>query len=129
MRTKNPPRRAILQGGALSLLSLGLDPLFLSRMATAAPASARAKTLVCVFQRGAVDALSMVVPHAEAAYYRERPHIAIGKPGSEGGCLDLDGRFGLHPKLAALSPLFKAKELAIVTATGSPDPTRSHFDA
>ncbi len=131
MSKKNAiPRRAILQGGALSLLSLGLDPLFLTRAAMAVEATGpRPKSLVCLFQRGAVDVLSMVVPHAEASYYDDRPTVAIPRPGEKNGALDLDGKFGLHPKLGALKALFDAKELAIITATGSPDPTRSHFDA
>lgn len=116
-------RRTILKGGALSLLSLGLDPPFLRRLALAADGGK--KTLVCLFQRGAVDGLSMLVPHEEASYYADRPGIAVAK-GTE---IDLDGRFGLHPKLAPLKRLFDAKELAVVTAVGSPSATRSHFDA
>jgi uncharacterized protein (DUF1501 family) len=118
-------RRRFVQG---ALLGAGLGPLVLRRMAWAAPAE-RGKVLVCIFQRGAVDGLSMVVPYAEAAYYRERSSIAIARPGKPGGAVDLDGRFGLHPRLAPLKPLFAAGELAIVHAVGSTDPSRSHFEA
>jgi uncharacterized protein (DUF1501 family) len=82
-----------------------------------------------VFQRGAVDGLNMVVPHGDPHYYRERARIAVPRPGREGGALDLDGHFGLHPALAPLLPLYQAGTLAAVHAVGSPDPTRSHFDA
>jgi uncharacterized protein (DUF1501 family) len=121
-------RRVFVRAGSLALVSLGLDPLFLARAAYAAPArrgSARGPVLVCLFQRGAVDGLSMVVPHGEAAYYRERPRIAIPRD----RVLDLDGHFGLHPALAPLRPLWDNQSLAAVHAIGSPDGTRSHFDA
>jgi uncharacterized protein (DUF1501 family) len=125
-------RRVFVRAGALSLASLGLDPLFLARSAYARRVPGRRtgeKVLVCVFQRGAADGLSMVVPYTEPAYYRERPRIAIPRPGSgENAALDLDGRFGLHPRLAILKPLWDAGSLAVVHAVGSPDQTRSHFD-
>ncbi len=127
-------RRAFVRAGSLALVSLGgLDPLFLGRAAYAARrqgGSTRGKVLVCVFQRGAVDGLSMVVPYTEEAYYGERRRIAIPRPGTgDGAALDLDGRFGLHPRLAPIMPLWSAGSLAIVHAVGSPDATRSHFDA
>jgi uncharacterized protein (DUF1501 family) len=121
-------RRAFLRSGALALVSFGLDPLFVARAAYAKDASGatrRRRVLVCLFQRGAVDGLSMVVPHGDAAYYRERPRISI--PRQE--VVDLDGHFGLHPALAGLSPLWRQGALAVVHAVGSPDFTRSHFDA
>ncbi len=126
-------RRVFVKAGALSLVSLGFDPLFLGRAAYAQQAPGRgpgAKTLVCIFQRGAVDGLSMVVPCFEDWYYRERSRIVVPRPGSGPGAgLDLDGRFALHPRLEALKPLYDAGQLAIVHAVGSPDPSRSHFDA
>jgi len=126
-------RRVFVKAGALSLVSLGFDPLFLGRTAYAQRVPARSpgsKTLVCLFQRGAVDGLSMVVPYADDWYYRERRRIVVPRPGSApDAALDLDGRFGLHPRLAALKPLWDAGQLAIVDAVGSPDPSRSHFDA
>jgi uncharacterized protein (DUF1501 family) len=82
-----------------------------------------------VLLRGAADGLSVVVPHGEEAYYAARPTIAIAKPGAEDGALALDEHFGLHPALAGLLPLWQEKQLAFVHAAGSPDPTRSHFDA
>ncbi len=87
------------------------------------------RRLVVVFLRGAVDGLTVVVPHAEPGYYDARPTIAIGRTGGEGGVIDLDGFFGLHPALASMMPLWKERTLAFVHACGSPDPTRSHFDA
>ena len=124
-------RRVFVKTGGLALVSLGLDPIFLTRAAYAVhrPGSAGRKVLVCVFQRGAVDGLNMVVPHSDLFYYRERPRIAIPRPGTTGGALDLDGQFGLHPALAPLLPLYQDGSLAVVHAVGSPDTTRSHFDA
>ncbi|WP_315788161.1 DUF1501 domain-containing protein [Fischerella sp. JS2] len=87
------------------------------------------KRLIVIFLRGAIDGLSVVVPYSETAYYQARSKIAIPKPGNEGGVLDLNGHFGLHPALASLMPLWQQKTLAFVHASGSPDPTRSHFDA
>ncbi|MHC5613377.1 MAG: DUF1501 domain-containing protein [Nostoc sp.] len=85
--------------------------------------------LIVIFLRGAVDGLNVVVPYSQTAYYQARPQIAIPQPGKEGGVLDLDGRFGLHPALAPLMPFWQQSSLAFVHACGSPDPTRSHFDA
>src|SRR5438874_13369818 len=124
-------RRVFVKSGGLALFSFGLDPLFLARAAFASyrplPSSTALSRpiLVCLFQRGAVDGLNMIVPHGDALYYRERPRIAV--PGSD--VVDLDGYFGLHPRLAALKPLWDSKRLAAIHAIGSPDATRSHFDA
>jgi uncharacterized protein (DUF1501 family) len=121
-------RRVFVKSGGLALFSLGLDPLFLARAALAVRPSARPldrPVLVCLFQRGAVDGLNMIVPHGESLYYRERPRIAI--PAS--AVIDLDGHFGLHPSLAPLKTLWDNKSLAAIHAVGSPDATRSHFDA
>lgn len=133
-------RRVFMKSGALALVTMGLSPSFLRRTAfgadllrgTAANGAARGKTLICLFQRGAADALNVVVPHAEAAYYRLRPNIAIPRPGlasGANGAIDLDGFFGLHPALAPLKPLWDHGMLAPVHAVGSPSATRSHFDA
>ena len=122
-------RRVFVKSGGLALFSLGLDPLFLARAALASTRPAAGASdrpvLVCLFQRGAVDGLNMVVPHGDATYYRERPRIAV--PARD--VVDLDGYFGLHPRLAALKPLWDNKSLAAIHAIGSPDATRSHFDA
>jgi len=117
-----------LKSGAMAMLSLGFAPTFLAR--TAAAAGSRRKLLIAVFQRGAVDGLNMVVPYGEADYYALRPSIAIPRPGaSDTTAIDLDGFFGLHPRMSALKPLWDDHALAIVHACGSPDSTRSHFDA
>jgi uncharacterized protein (DUF1800 family)/uncharacterized protein (DUF1501 family) len=87
------------------------------------------KRIVVVFLRGAVDGLNVVVPHGEPGYYDARPTIAIAQHGGEGGVIDLDGFFGLHPALAPMLPYWKDGTLGFVHACGSPDPTRSHFDA
>ncbi len=97
-------------------------------------AATRKKVLVAIFQRGAADGLNVIVPHGEKAYYGLRPTIAVPRPSTSGdglqdAAIDLDGFFGLHPSLAPLKPLFDQQHLAIVDAVGSPDPTRSHFDA
>ena len=122
-------RRVFVTSGGLALFSLGFDPLFLSRAAYAAGRSALGPSdrpvLVCLFQRGAVDGLNMIVPHGDALYYDERPRIAIPRA----DVVDLDGHFGLHPSLATLKPLWDNGSLAAIHAVGSPDATRSHFDA
>jgi uncharacterized protein (DUF1501 family) len=87
------------------------------------------RRLVVIFLRGAVDGLNVVVPYTEAAYYKLRPTIAVPRPGQTNGSLDLDGKFGLHPALASLMPLWKERSLAFVHASGSPDESRSHFEA
>jgi len=120
-------RRVFMKNGGLALLSLGFAPAFLAR--TVEAAAARRRILITIFQRGAVDGLNMVVPFGERDYYAARPSIAIQRPGAADGALDLDGFFGLHPRLAPLKPLWDAGQLAIVHASGSPDGTRSHFDA
>jgi uncharacterized protein (DUF1501 family) len=122
-------RRLFLKSGTMAMLSLGFAPSFLGRAAAAA--GARRKLLVAIFQRGAVDGLNMIVPHGDADYYRLRPTIAIPRPGRDpmGSAIDLDGFFGLHPAMAPLEPLWDNRSLAIVHACGSPDNTRSHFDA
>jgi uncharacterized protein (DUF1501 family) len=122
------PRRVFLKHGGMALVSLGLAPEFLAR--TVAASSPRRRVLVTIFQRGAVDGLNMIVPFGERDYYAARPTIAIARPGSgPDAAIDLDGFFGMHPRLRALEPLFDAGQLAIVHATGSHDETRSHFDA
>ena len=112
------------------MVGSGTAPLWLQRALYAADAPApRKKILVAIFQRGAADGLNVVVPHGEKAYYDLRPTIAIPRPGTKDGAIDLDGFFGLHPSLEPLKGLWDQQHLAIVDAVGSPDPTRSHFDA
>jgi uncharacterized protein (DUF1501 family) len=121
-------RRIFLKNGGLALLSLGFAPAFLAR--TVAAADARRRVLITIFQRGAVDGLNMIVPFGERHYYAARPSLAIGRPGtSADSAIDLDGFFGLHPRLAPLKRYYDAGQMAIVHACGSPDGTRSHFDA
>ncbi|MBZ5619378.1 MAG: DUF1501 domain-containing protein [Acidobacteriia bacterium] len=128
-------RRIFFRNSALAMVGMGTAPLWLKRALYAADApSPRKKILVAIFQRGAADGLNVVVPHGEKAYYDLRPTISIPRPTTNGdrredAAIDLDGFFGLHPSLAPLKPLFDQRHLAIVDAVGSPDPTRSHFDA
>ncbi|MGQ0646676.1 MAG: DUF1501 domain-containing protein [Gemmatimonadaceae bacterium] len=126
-------RRAFMKSGALALVTMGLSPSFLRRSAFALelPRAAKGKVLVCLFQRGAADALNMVVPHGEQAYYALRPTIAIARPraGEADTAIDLDGFFGLHPGLSPFYQLYKDGMLAPIHAVGSPSATRSHFDA
>jgi uncharacterized protein (DUF1501 family) len=123
-------RRAFLKETAAAVVAFGAAPRFLLRAAAAAPAGRR-RVLVAIFQRGAADGLNIVIPFADPDYARARPRIAVAPPSREGDerALDLDGFFGLHPGLAPLFPLFTRGELAWVHAVGSPDATRSHFDA
>jgi len=122
-------RRVFMKGGAMALVGTAVLPSFLTRAAMGADTGGK-KRFVVLFQRGAADGLNMVVPWGEEAYYRMRPSIAIPRPrsGNE-SVIDLDGFFGLHPAMSALKPLWDARQLAIVHAAGSPDNTRSHFDA
>jgi uncharacterized protein (DUF1501 family) len=133
----NIPRRLFLKRGGIALAALGAgaswQPGILGRAALAADASgtARKKVLVCIFQRGAADGLSIVAPFGDPFYYQYRNEIAIPAPAKsngQGAALDLDGFFGLHPAMSSLMPLYKSGELAIVHACGSPNASRSHFD-
>jgi len=126
-------RRFFLRNSALAMVGAGAAPLWLERALYAADApSPRKKILVAIFQRGAADGLNIVVPHGEKSYYEMRPTIAVPRPSAAetaNAAIDLDGFFGLHPALAPLKPVWDDGHLAIVHAAGSPDPTRSHFDA
>ncbi|HJT18732.1 MAG TPA: hypothetical protein VJ853_15150, partial [Thermoanaerobaculia bacterium] len=117
-------RRFFLKSTGLALVAGGLIPNIFVKMANAATTKGK-KTLVAIFQRGAVDGLNVVVPYAEKAYYDARPTIAIPRD----AVLDLDGFFGLHPSMASLVPYIKDRSAAFIHAVGSPDSTRSHFDA
>ena len=121
-----PTRRVFLRNSALAVIGTAAIPSFLTRAAFGVvEAGTRNKRLVVIFQRGAADGLNLVVPHAEPQYYAMRPSINIPRR----SVLDLDGFFGLHPSLSAFQPLWQERHLAIVHAAGSPDTTRSHFDA
>jgi uncharacterized protein (DUF1501 family) len=120
-------RREVLK---TMLLGTGVSLIPLWRHAWAAQvANPTANRLVVVFLRGAVDGLSLVVPYRDNNYYQLRSSIAIAPAGSADGVVNLDGYFGLHPALSSLMPLWQAGQLAFVQAAGSPDPSRSHFDA
>jgi uncharacterized protein (DUF1501 family) len=134
----NLSRRTFLKRGALALVSVGSMPMwgpsFLQQLVFAAEPSRAGgrKILICLFQRGAVDGLSMVVPYGDKNYYAARSEIAIAQPTQKAGAegvLDLNGFFGFHPNMAALLPIYKSGHLALIQACGSPSSTRSHFDA
>jgi uncharacterized protein (DUF1501 family) len=128
-------RRYFLKSGSLALAGIGMSlsaPAFLQRTVMGnAITGGKKKTLIAIFQRGAVDGLNMVVPFGEATYYDLRPSISIPKPesGNVDAAINLDGFFGLHPAMSSFKPLWDSKRLAIIHASGSPDNTRSHFDA
>ncbi|MDX2033619.1 MAG: DUF1501 domain-containing protein [Blastocatellia bacterium] len=130
-------RRYFLKNGGIALAGLGAmtaSPTFLTRaLAQANAKGGRRRILIAIFQRGAMDGLNAVVPYGEQDYYNLRPSIAIPRPGSasanQPAAIDLDGFFGLHPSLSPFKPIYDAGQLAIVHAVGSPDNTRSHFDA
>ncbi len=123
-------RRVFLKSGGLALVAFGVVPRALARAAQAAASGGR-KTLVVVFQRGACDGLNTIVPFGDRAYRGLRPTIGVPAPrgASRDAALDLDGFFGLHPALAPLLPHWQDGTFVPVQAVGSPDPTRSHFDA
>ncbi len=129
----NSSRRVFLKSSALAGLVFGSAPRSLMRSvyASGSGSGTKRKTMVVIFQRGACDGLNTVIPYADPGYAKGRPSIAIPAPGGGrvGTALDLDGHFGLHPALDDLLPLYKEGQLGIVHAIGSPDLTRSHFDA
>jgi uncharacterized protein (DUF1501 family) len=123
-------RRFFVKGSALVMAGAGAVPGWLGR--AAATTQGKKKTLVAIFQRGAADGLSIVAPFGDKHYADLRPTIGVSAPGNpqrQPNGIDLDGFFALHPQLDALKPLWDKQQLAIVEATGSPDPSRSHFDA
>ncbi|HMN41080.1 MAG TPA: DUF1501 domain-containing protein [Phycisphaerales bacterium] len=127
-------RRFMLWSGAATAAAF-TTPLWFPRVTFARFPSSR-DVIVSVFLRGACDGLTMCVPYGDAAYYTARPSanaatpgIGVPPPGSVNGCTDLNGFFGLPPGMANLYPIYQAGHLAIVHATGSTDPSRSHFDA
>jgi uncharacterized protein (DUF1501 family) len=125
----NRSRRTFIKSAGLGFLALGLPPSFLVR-AAAAQQNARNKALVVVFQRGGMDGLNVVIPFKDRAYYTLRPSISVAEPAAgEERAIDLDGFYALHPALAPLKHLYDKGQLAVVHAAGSPDNTRSHFDA
>lgn len=120
-------RDFLRQCAALAVAGCVGGPAWAARLSPrAAP-----RRLIMLYQRGAADALSMVVPHGDGAYYAARPNIALAPPrhADHDAVRDLDGHFGLHPRLAPLVPLWREGRLAVLHAVGSPDGTRSHFDA
>src|SRR6202047_3210594 len=124
-------RRYFLKSGGIAMIGMASLPSFLQRAVAATAAPNNKKKMVVLFQRGAMDGLNVVIPFGDPNYYRLRPTIAVPEPrsGSSDSAFDLDGFFALHPSLGPLQPLFQNGQLAIVQAVGSPDPTRSHFDA
>ena len=129
-------RRFFLKTGGIGLASFGLmaaAPEFLHQFASGQamfnPTTGKKKVLVTVFQRGAVDGLNVLVPYGESEYYNLRPTIAVAKPGETDGAIRIDDTFGLHPSLKPFEQYFKSGQMAAITAVGSPDNTRSHFDA
>jgi uncharacterized protein (DUF1501 family) len=131
-------RRFFLKSGGVALASVSaatMSPSFLTRALAQTNGKGRRKILVAVFQRGAMDGLSAVIPYAERDYYNLRSATAIPRPGAGGQqpnqapAIDLDGFFALHPALAPFKPIYDSGQLAIIHASGSPDNTRSHFDA
>ena len=108
-----------------SLIPIGIN----SWVARTNALTSNRKRLIVIFLRGGVDGLNVVVPYRESIYYEARPTIAIAPPSKKEGVLNLDGRFGLNPALAEIMPLWKQGSLAFIHGCGSPDSTRSHFDA
>src|SRR6476620_9998212 len=128
-------RRYFLKSGGVALASFAAATSFLVRTALAQKSAHTAidqPILIAIFQRGAADGISMVVPFGDRHYASVRPQIAIPEPsraGSEDRAIDMDGFFALHPSLGSLKPIYDIGHLAVVHAVGSPDNTRSHFDA
>lgn len=124
-------RRYFLKASGALAAYCGIAPLRVLAQSTAgvdAPKVRAGKTLVVIFLRGGVDGLNLVVPFGDAPYYELRRSLAIPTPGKEGGALDLDGFFGLHPRASALVPLFQAGQATALHAVGYDRNTRSHFE-
>src|SRR5262245_50939041 len=119
-------RRYFIRASAVAVAGFGMAPSWLAR---AAAGESNRKIVISIFQRGAADGLNVVVPYFEKRYYDLRPSLALPAPGKPNGVLDLDGRFGLHPSLQTLKPLWDSGQLAIIHAAGSPSGNRSHFEA
>src|SRR5882757_7982401 len=128
-------RRYFLRSTGVTLASFGLmgmAPNFLHQFANAAALAedkSKKKILITIFQRGAVDGMNMVVPYGDSQYYDLRKTIALPKPNANGGVVNMDGHFGLHPSLKPFEKFWQNKQLAVIHSAGSPDNTRSHFDA
>lgn len=128
-------RRYFLKATGIGMAGFGLMaamPDCLKQFANAAAltdTNGKKKTLITIFQRGAMDGLNAVVPYGDSEYYNIRKSIAVAKPGQTDGAINLDGFFGLNPGMQAFEPIWKSGRLAIIEAVGSPDNTRSHFDA
>ncbi|MGE0131236.1 MAG: DUF1501 domain-containing protein [Blastocatellales bacterium] len=131
-------RRFFLKNSGVALASIGaatMSPSFLTRALAQSNTGGRRKILIAIFQRGAMDGLNTVIPYAEQDYYNLRPSLAIPRPNGQSAqanqapAIDLDGFFALHPRLASFKPIYDSGELAVIHAVGSPDSTRSHFDA
>jgi uncharacterized protein (DUF1501 family) len=130
-------RRAFLKCGGLALFGVGLMGGIPSFMAEAAASDKlfrpykRKRVLVCIFQRGAMDGLMAVTPFSDPYLAAARPGLSlpVAGGGRTNSLIDLDGRWGMHPGLKAFEPMFKEGRLAIVHGIGSPNTTRSHFDA
>jgi uncharacterized protein (DUF1501 family) len=124
-------RRSFLKHTGVAAAAL-TAPAWLPRVTYAQTQTSARDVIVCVFLRGGMDGLSVIVPYAEPEYYRLRPTIAVAQPDSSnvtGRVLDLNGFFGLPPAMASLLPAYQAGHLLAIQATGSIDPSRSHFDA
>lgn len=108
-------------------------PAWLPRVAVAKDyRGGQRDVLISIYLRGASDGLSICVPYTEAAYYANRPTLAVPPPqkGNPNAAIDLgNGQFGLNPRMAALMPAYNNGHLLFVHATGSTDSSRSHFDA
>ena len=126
-------RRFFLKSSGVALASLAAAPSFLKRtvLAQSLGSGKDRPIIIAIFQRGAADGVSLVVPFGDKSYAGVRPQIAIQEPksGNADAAIDLDGFFGLHPALAPFKSIYTAGHLALVHAVGSPDNTRSHFDA
>ncbi len=115
-------RYFIATAGAAGLLAASAPRLSLAAAGTD-------RRLILIVLRGAMDGLGAVVPYADPDYRSVRGPLALAEPGQEGGVLDLDGRFGLHPALSSLHDWWGQQQLLAVHAIATPYRDRSHFDA
>ncbi len=117
-------RREFLATGALAAGGVLLS----SQVTFAGMANGKKSRLVFIILRGALDGLEAVPACGDPGYAGLRGELEIGRPGTDGGALALDGTFGLHPSLSFMHQTYAARELIVFHAVASPYRDRSHFD-
>lgn len=124
-------RRQFLSTSAKVGGILAIAPAWLPRVVMAQNGDSVQDIIVTIYLRGGADGLTLCVPYGDSNYYNKRPSLSIAAPNlsDPNSARDLNGFFGLPPSMAPLLDAYTAGHLLVVHATGSVDPSRSHFDA